>query len=747
MASLLAGVLGTGPRAAAQSPQEAALPASGLSYGIHATYLPQSREIRGRQVLRFRNPATRSLSRLPLHLYLNGFGHTATTWARGAAAIRRFDPDALLTDFPDPWGFMRVDSVRSCGSEPQAAVAWARGQAAPPQGGSEVALAYIQPDDGNPLDRSLAEARLGTPLAPGQQLCLALSFTARLPRPIARTGAVRDYVHAAQWFPKLGVLEPPGHHGRSDFGWGARQFHGPPEFYADFADFEVTVDLPRGYTVVGTGGAQPQKGAPTGRIRKRFVQRAVHDFSWVAGTALHLETHRHQPRGEGPPIAITYAVPTRDRSLIPRLRHAAEHAFDLLGQRVGPYPYRTMAIVQPPFPARRTAGMEYPTLVSGFTSLPLWHWPTLSKVRLLESTLVHELAHNYFYGLVASDEQREAFLDEGFTSYWEQVILDSLADGDPSWYALFGHPIDPTHIVRRGLASRRVGLNEAPVRTPSDLFLPGTHAAQIYSRPQLILQTAARRFGEPQVDRLFRTYFRRFRFQHATTEDFFATARQVGPQPLAAFLEEAFYARSPPDYAVQRATSQRWRAPLGHVWNPSAKGPDELVTPATQAHASRAGVGFDDSARDTTEGVQVEITDPGHTGGAQPTAGSRTRQRWARRTERSKGWEGDGDAYVTTVRVSGPGYRHLPVSVRFRFADGVTVEERWDGRATWRGYRFVRQAPLAWVWIDPQDELAVEVNPDNNRLRVHRDYRRADPWARFLTATAQWLAALMGLWL
>ena len=54
---------------------------------------------------------------------------------------------------------------------------------------------------------------------------------------------------------------------------------------------------------------------------------------------------------------------------------------------------------------------------------------------------------------------------------------------------------------------------------------------------------------------------------------------------------------------------------------------------------------------------------------------------------------------------------------------------------------------MQFVWIDPQDELAVEVNPDNNRLRVHRDYRRADPWARFLTATAQWLAALMGLWL
>jgi hypothetical protein len=99
------------------------------------------------------------------------------------------------------------------------------------------------------------------------------------------------------------------------------------------------------------------------------------------------------------------------------------------------------------------------------------------------------------------------------------------------------------------------------------------------------------------------------------------------------------------------------------------------------------------------------------------------------------------------VRLRGPGLRHLPVLVRLEFADGAVVQERWDGRASWRAYRLLYSARLRAVRVDPEGELAVDVDPDNNGLLVEVDTRLGEPWARFAAAVAQWLLATVTLWI
>src|SRR5439155_22275758 len=125
------------------------------------------------------------------------------------------------------------------------------------------------------------------------------------------------------------------------------------------------------------------------------------------------EIHPYTPAGGDHAIEIHYVVPAGTAHQIPRWRKAMEGTLDVLGGHVGVYPYDTFTLVLPPLWAGRTAGMEYPTLVTGLPGDPLWDLSLIRDVHLPESAIAHEVAHNWFYGLIATNEQEEGFLDEG----------------------------------------------------------------------------------------------------------------------------------------------------------------------------------------------------------------------------------------------------------------------------------------------------------------------------------------------
>ena len=426
----------------------------------------------------------------------------------GGARTFRLTAIRRLADlFENPWGYIELDQVT--------------------QDGESCQVEFTQPDDGNPLDRSLAEVTVAAPLRPGETLKLSIPFKARVPIPMARTGGRDDYFHVAQWFPKIGVYEPAGVRGRSEGGWAARQFHGPTEFYADFADWEVTLDVPAGDTLLATGEGEEIETQDSTRSRWRFSQRAVHDFAFVAGMGMHVETHPHFPKGGGPEIAITYATPADVSHRVPRMRHVAEKTFDVMGQRVGPYPFSTMTGVEPPFKASGTAGMEYPTLVTGGLGDPIFDLPGLRDAGFNDGVIAHEIIHNYFQGVVANDEQEEPFLDEGFTTYWAQEVSKELRTEASVQPNVFGRLIDRSELRELAIGAPADRINEAVLRRPASLFYPGTLGTQVYTRTMAIFQTAAALHGQEEVDRIFSTFFRRYRFRHAGQEDFFGVVAEV----------------------------------------------------------------------------------------------------------------------------------------------------------------------------------------------------------------------------
>jgi hypothetical protein len=458
----------------------------------------------------------------------------------------------------------------------------------------------------------------------------------------------------------------------------------------------------------------------------------VHDFAFATGRSYVELVSTHDPAGPGNAVELHVFVPAAREDAAARWRTALEGALDVLGGRVGPYPYDTITLVQPSYRHNATGGMEYPTLFTGlFDDVVLDH-PLLARLRLPEFVIAHEFAHQYFYGLVGSNEFEEAFLDEGFTEYWgNEALTGTYSDGLGS---LAGRPIELWHLERVS-AGGTVPL----VSRPSYALQDVNFNAQFYARPALTLKTLENRFGRALLDRVFQSYYARWRFRHPRFEDFVAVVRDVGGDDVAEFLVDAFTQSGSPDYRVVSLDVEDWEPPRGRLVNG-----DETI----EAHAppeDREGLGTLLAGADGT--IVVERAD-GASVANDVWAGIARIAIRSEAGEPDPDWEPDEKLsyYESRVELAGPAWRHLPVDVEFRFADGATVRERWDGRTDSRHYRFVHSVPLAEVAIDRDASIALDPDRANNARRRDGDSELARDWALWAAGVAQLLTEALTQW-
>ncbi|NUQ72169.1 MAG: M1 family metallopeptidase [Polyangiaceae bacterium] len=702
------------------------LPKTSISYRIDAGLDPATRMLRGSEEIRWTNTTDEPVAELPVHLYLNGFSHTRTTWVR-EVGIQRFQSDDFLRDVDaDPWGYNDLLRVRARG----------------PDGERDAAFKPIQPDDGNPWDRSLFSVALPAPVAPGSEIVLTIEFEARLPVPIARTGGRDNFFLISQWFPKIGVIEPKGVRHAPKARNAARQFHGTTEFYADFADFDVTFSAPEGWLLGATGRAE---GEPVpdgeGRVKVRHTQRAVHDFALVLGKNLKDQWARHTPKGGGPPVDVRYVVTAGNEHQVAACRTAIEGALDVMGSRIGPYPYDVLTVIMMPFWASRTSGMEYPTLITSVPSDPLMDRFPVKGLLFQESTAIHEFGHQYFYGVIASNEQEESFLDEGFNTYWEGEVMRAVYGADASGGMFFGRAYRNEDSRSFSLAVSADDIREPMRKRPSWLYSPGTYGAQSYPRSAVTFRTAAALYGQDRVDKVFAEYFRRFAFKHPDTEDFLGVAAEAGGPEVGAFFREAFDREEIPDYKVADVKVTKWQPPLGRVI--TAEGP---VVVTRENRATVGEVGLDPEAREEDGRVLMEITDAGWVRGDRLEMGSIKRSLVTPEKPATSKVAGGG-YFESVVRIEGPGWDNLPVDVELRFEDRTVIRDRWDGKSRWRKYWFLRGSPLKEVRIDPGGRIAVDVTPQNNSRALEANSSFAADMGLWLGAFSQWLAGGVSLWL
>ncbi|WP_438043202.1 M1 family metallopeptidase [Sorangium sp. So ce128] len=493
------------------SPPDAELAAHAdpiASYTLRASLDPAQHTMHGEGTLVWRNTSREPQRELFVHLYLNAFKDPRTVFLR--SSINGFRGSEILYDY----GHIQV--ARFAVREMEGADVWPRGKPTTP---------------GDPDDATDIRVELPRAVAPGEAITIDLAWDADLPSLALRTGHHGSFHMVGQWFPKIARLEPDGR-------WAHFPYHRLSEFYADFGAYDVTVDVPERFVVGATGRLVEERRAD-GRAIRRFVQEDVHEFAFAAW-----DRFRELRATTGDGVAIRCLFPEGSEREAALEIDLVRFGLERFGAAFGRYPYGTLTIVHPPEGAEEAGGMEYPTLITTGGS---WLWPAVG-VRLVEAVTVHELAHQWFYGLVATNEHRYPFLDEGLTTYAEADALRARY-GDGSWARLLGLEIDLRAQYR---ADALTSGHNGAVAQPAAGFVDGKdYLGLVYGRPAVLLATLAGVYGEDLVRQAVGRYARENRFRHPGPEALLDAVRRAVGDEAAEALRAGLFERAWVDYTVE----------------------------------------------------------------------------------------------------------------------------------------------------------------------------------------------------
>jgi aminopeptidase N len=619
------------PSAGASTPAEAppgARSSRNANYAISARLDPASRTITGDELLTWRNASRATATTLQFHLYYNAWRNSRSTWIRERA---RSDPKVARRPESD-WGWIEVTSLRVI-----------------PRGGIPADVvsqaSFKAPDDGNVDDRTVMEVPLARAVAPGETVNVQITWSSRVPRTFARTGAIGDFYFVGQWFPKIGVLE--------DSGWNTHQFHAGTEFFADFGAYDVRLTVPKGWLVGATGVERERRDEPDGATTThRYVQDDVHDFAWT--TSPHfIDQHATFADAGLPRVDIRLLLQPEHAAQADRHFAAARATLKNYGQWYGPYPYGHLTIVDPAWQSD-ASGMEYATLITAGT-----RWLTPADTNGPEGVVIHETGHQFWQGMVATNEFEHAWMDEGFNTYSTARVAEQAFGRTYYTKRYFGDflpwvfrdlPRSRTIEGDRMPAYRRSATGD-PASTETWRAYSGTAGAITYAKTALWLHTLERMVGWPVQQRILSTYFSRWAFRHPKPDDFFAVANEVSGRDLTSFFDQVYRGSGVFDYSVDTLRSE----------------PD-LARGYFGEGASRRFVASEGNAAD----------------------------------------------YVTTVVVRRLGDGIFPVDVRLVLQNGEQIRWPWDGRDRSKTFEVVKHSRAASVQIDPEHILLLDVNYTNN---------------------------------
>ena len=374
-----------------------------VHYQIDAKYDVAKHTVDATEVLTYHNLTGQPLDHFPFHLYQNAFQPNAT-FVRDTKLMGT--RDVGYAKWEDKlYGSEDIKSIEVVG-----------------QGDLTQALHYIAPDDGNKDDKTVVDLPVPKPIGPGAFVQFKISFQTKFPETQARSGWKRDFLLGGQWFPKVGVFW----HGA----WNCHQYHNTTEFFADFGVYDVKLTVPQ-YEVIGASGVEVgSANNPDGTKTVTYHGDDIHDFAWTVSPRYKVREVTYQ--SQMGPIQLRFLMQPGHWSQAERHEKVTRDTLDRFEKFYGPYPYKTLTVVDPE-PDSAAGGMEYPTFITGESS---WFMP--DGVKLVEVVVEHEFGHQYWYGMVATNEFEEAWMDEGINSYTEVKVMDSIFGKDTSFLNLTG---------------------------------------------------------------------------------------------------------------------------------------------------------------------------------------------------------------------------------------------------------------------------------------------------------------------
>jgi hypothetical protein len=654
-----------------------------VAYEIETRLDPKTETLTGKEALTWTNKSSAPQSKLWFHLYLNAFKNERSTFYRDAKRMGGVrDESSDGSEYPnrkkDEWGYsdMRAIGVR---------------------GGADLlpSLRFEQPDDDNRDDQTVFTVTLAEPVGPGDSVTLDIEWVAHVPRLVARTGHLGDFYMLGQWFPKIGVLEIPPSRGAEEPRWNCHQFHSNTEFYADFGTYDVKMTVPKEMRVGASGLRVETHDNDDGTTTYRHRQDDVHDFAWTAWSGYEVVEDTFSEPGLHE-VGLTVMLHPEHQASREQILSAVKASLRHYGHWWYPFPYPHLTVVDTPNRAPQAAGMEYPTLITISSS----RTPNEPKDYSLWNVTAHEFGHNYWYGIIASNEFEESWLDEGINSYGTAKL--ALAEGIT---------LNPSNLIAgsvRPLVSgffrdlyndwdimHALGQKswDSPIITDGWKYRNGfDYTFSSYFRPQLNLFMLEKLVGSEAMAMIMRTYVDRWKFKHPRSEDFFSIVNEVTGQDYGWYLNQAFR---------------------------STKGFDPGVSSVRcDKHLAKFDVGVFDGE-----------------GGSHDS-----RDRQSVRAEREQAERADLDVtYDCEVNLERKADGVAPVQVRVTFEDGSVVTDAWDGQEPWKKLQFTRSGKggqIRHVEVDPTRTVVSDASPANNSYTLDSDWRvtaRIFGWVTYVT--------------
>ncbi|NQY05294.1 MAG: M1 family metallopeptidase [Flavobacteriaceae bacterium] len=482
----------------------------------------ESHQYNGKQELIYTNNSPDVLSKVYYHLYFNAFQPGS-------------EMDARLQSIPDPDGRMTTNT----------------GTKENPNRVSRISLlkpneiGYIKvsklTQNGKPVLHktvgTILEVTLNDPIQPGQKATFNMEFDAQIPLQIRRSG--RDNREGiaysmTQWFPKLAEYDFEGWHAHP---YIAREFHGV------WGNFDVKLKIDKDYIVGGTGYLQNPNDVGHGyedsgvkvkikgkKITWHFIAPNVHDFTWAADP-----NYKHDI-AVGPSGVKLHFLYRKDKPEIQEnwknLQSKSVELMDFFNKAIGPYPWKQYSIIQ-----GGDGGMEYAmcTLITGER-----------KFGSLVGVTAHEMAHAWFQHLLATNESKHEWMDEGMTSFISDMAMNQVMDQKKD---------NPFEGAYRGYQYLISTGKEQPQSTHADRYHENMpYGVSAYSKGEIFLAQLGYIIGQENLMKTLNEYYNQWKFKHPTPNDFKRVAEKVSGFELDWYLTDWTLTTNTIDYSINEVT-------------------------------------------------------------------------------------------------------------------------------------------------------------------------------------------------
>ncbi|WP_091490475.1 M1 family metallopeptidase [Flavobacterium phragmitis] len=479
-------------------------------------------QYKGKQELVYTNNSPDTLKKVFYHLYPNAFQPGS-------------EMDARLHFIKDPDGRMVNKTKDASGKD----IKQSRIETLKPNEIGYLKITNFKQDGAVAQTRvsgTILEVTLAKPILPNSKTTFTLDFDGQVPVQIRRSGRNNSEgieLSMSQWYPKLAEFDFEGWHADP---YIAREFHGV------WGNFDVKITIDKEYTIGGSGYLQDKNSIGHGyedagvtvvypkkakTLTWHFIAPNVHDFTWAAD-----KDYAHDIV-KGPndvDLHFFYKNTPKVAENWKQLEPLMVKVMDYYNSRVGQYPYKQYSFIQ-----GGDGGMEYAmcTLMLGNGTL-----------EGILGTATHELGHSWFQHILASNESKHPWMDEGFTTYIEDSALNELKGDKKEVNPFKGNYNAYYNLVNSG--------KEQPQTTHGDRYDENRpYSISSYIKGSIFLSQLEYVIGKENVDATLKRYFNDFKFKHPTPNDIKRTAERVSGAELDWYLTDWAQTTNTIDYGIK----------------------------------------------------------------------------------------------------------------------------------------------------------------------------------------------------